>query len=327
MLIAATALPGCDPAWWSMLRPVAEDAGLLPTPWPLPPDQPYVAVAAGLPFAEAIGQLGPGACGLVMVAPSGPAMAAPKGLPCAVHVPDGWAGQWAEALGCQADHASSVPDAAQRSCANRVYSYAHPLDVSSSGEVFSFTGLPGSCGELGETQGEQLAASVSMLVAGRLDRDVSGWSQTGVWLRRAMRPSDFAAAYEVRYRVFVQEQLVPLDEELDWRDSLCQHIVLTVDGQPCGTGRLVPPDEPGGPVHLGRIAIDVAMRGRGYGVRLVQGLEQLALWLAQGDGPTDAVLSAQVQAIGFYERLGYEIYGPVYLDAGIEHRDARKRLA
>jgi len=47
---------------------------------------------------------------------------------------------------------------------------------------------------------------------------------------------------------------------------------------------------------------------------------------ARPDGTVTVLLSAQVQAIGFYERVGYEVYGPLYLDAGIDHRDARKVL-
>jgi predicted GNAT family N-acyltransferase len=57
-------------------------------------------------------------------------------------------------------------------------------------------------------------------------------------------------------------------------------------------------------------------------------LEQIAL--AEHRGPSGSVtvlLSAQVQAIGFYERIGYTVDGPVYLDAGIDHRDAAKVLA
>jgi predicted GNAT family N-acyltransferase len=33
------------------------------------------------------------------------------------------------------------------------------------------------------------------------------------------------------------------------------------------------------------------------------------------------MLGAQVHALGFYERLGFAAVGPVYRDAGIEHRD------
>ena len=48
-----------------------------------------------------------------------------------------------------------------------------------------------------------------------------------------------AAAYALRVEVFVHEQAVPPDLELDERDAEADHVLALVDGQAVATGRLV----------------------------------------------------------------------------------------
>ena len=98
-------------------------------------------------------------------------------------------------------------------------------------------------------------------------------------------------------------------------------------GEVVGTARLLTDPAHPGEVHVGRVAVVASARGTGAGARLMHAAEQIALAEHAGpDGTVTVLLSAQVQAIGFYERVGYEVYGPVYPDAGIDHRDARKVL-
>jgi len=139
-----------------------------------------------------------------------------------------------------------------------------------------------------------------------------------------------AAAFSIRVEVFVEEQNVPPDLELDHLDETADHFLLLVDGLPEGTARLVvePAGYEGldpslGPVaHLGRIAVRAAHRGRGHGATLVRALESAAA----ARGLRAAYLSGQVVAIPFYEKLGYTAYGPVYDDAGIDHRHMSREL-
>lgn len=135
---------------------------------------------------------------------------------------------------------------------------------------------------------------------------------------------DRAAAYALRHEVFVLEQGVPAELELDELDALADHFVAYAGGHAVGAGRLVV-EEPGfadqdrdlGPVgHLGRLAVSKAARGTGLGVALVAAIEDRAA----GRGLAVVVLSAQTHAIGFYERLGYAAYGEVFDDAGLPHR-------
>ena len=133
---------------------------------------------------------------------------------------------------------------------------------------------------------------------------------------------------EVRLKVFVIEQAVPLVLEIDARDAEASTIHVLArgaDGTPLAAGRLLTePDHPG-QVHLGRLAVRRIARGTGLGARMVAAIEQAALD-SQGAGVT-VVLSAQEQAMGFYERCGYSpVSGERYMDAGIPHQDMARTL-
>ncbi|MFF0743409.1 GNAT family N-acetyltransferase [Streptomyces sp. NPDC004111] len=151
-------------------------------------------------------------------------------------------------------------------------------------------------------------------------------------VRVAEGPEDLAACFAVRKEVFVAEQGVPESLEYDRYDGTALHVLAVADdGTPLGTGRLLYGDDAlgktgAGPevASLGRLAVSAAARGLGVGAALVRGIEDAARDLDRGLTAID--LHAQTQALGFYERLGYEVYGPVFLDAGIDHRAMRRGL-
>jgi len=104
-------------------------------------------------------------------------------------------------------------------------------------------------------------------------------------------------------------------------------LARSASGEVLGTARLLTDPAHPGEVHIGRVAVRAVARGTGTGAALMAALEDIALAEHAGpEGSVTVLLSAQVQAIGFYERVGYEVTGPVYLDAGIDHRDAIKVL-
>lgn len=149
-------------------------------------------------------------------------------------------------------------------------------------------------------------------------------------IERVTTSEQLAEAFAVRMAVFVVEQQVPEELELDELDhaETTTHVVARRDGGAVvGTARLLADPAHPGEVHIGRVAVTADARGTGAGAALMRALEEVALAERAGpDGTVTVLLSAQVQAIGFYERLGYEVTGPVYLDAGIDHRDAAKVL-
>ncbi|MFG2709590.1 GNAT family N-acetyltransferase [Streptomyces goshikiensis] len=152
---------------------------------------------------------------------------------------------------------------------------------------------------------------------------------TAFTVRVAVSEADRAACFAVRTEVFVIEQSVPESIEYDAYDAVAVHVLAEgPDGAPLGTGRLLYGPralaKTGSPEvgSLGRLAVTKAARGLGVGVALVRAIEAEAgrLGLAAVD------LGAQTHALGFYERLGYEAYGPEFQDAGIPHRAMRRRL-
>lgn len=125
----------------------------------------------------------------------------------------------------------------------------------------------------------------------------------------------------LRQRVFVLEQHVPLELEVDGEDDHCVHFLAVAGGVDVGTARLKALSALVAKAQ--RVAVDAAHRKHGVGRALMLALESAA----RARGHTSVVLSSQVSAIGFYERLGYVAHGDVYDDAGIPHRDMTKQLA
>lgn len=134
------------------------------------------------------------------------------------------------------------------------------------------------------------------------------------------RTDDLAACHAIRRVVFIDEQAVPEELEMDDLDGEAIHLLATVDGRPAGTARLLLRDEVG---KIGRVAVLADQRGTGLGAALIRAaLDELRAV----PGVTTAKLGAQVHALGFYERLGFTAFGPVYDDAGIPHRDMTRPL-
>jgi predicted GNAT family N-acyltransferase len=148
---------------------------------------------------------------------------------------------------------------------------------------------------------------------------------------RVETPEQRAAMTAIRMAVFVQEQAVAPEREMDALDddpSTLHVLAVDDDGAALGTARLLPPHHTGDPAHIGRVAVSAVARGLGVGAVLMDALEAAALerFGAVSDGvrSVSVELSAQEQALGFYERLGYVARPERYLDERIWHRDAVK---
>lgn len=129
--------------------------------------------------------------------------------------------------------------------------------------------------------------------------------------------------FALRIEVFVREQNVPVELELDDKDHSMNtvHIGYFNGDKLIGVARLIDMDKD--VIHIGRVAIDREYRGRGIGHELIIGCENIAKQILQKEVIIE--LSAQIQAEKFYESLGYNrVNDKIYLDAGIEHVDMRK---
>ena len=124
-------------------------------------------------------------------------------------------------------------------------------------------------------------------------------------------------ASAVRREVFIQEQHVPVELEMDDKDVVCTHAVAYNEaGEPIGTGRLLPDG------HIGRMAVRQEYRGSGVGSRLLS----MLMDEARRKRHMEVVLSAQTHARNFYARHGFIAEGRTYMDAGIEHVTMRHAL-
>lgn len=125
----------------------------------------------------------------------------------------------------------------------------------------------------------------------------------------------FVIAYPIRKAVFVLEQGVPEEMELDEFDPFAQH-ALSYEGPICiGTARLVHLED--NCAQIGRMAVLSQYRGRGIGTAILEAL----LDLARAQGISSLSLHSQVTAIPFYEKRGFIAQGSVYEEAGIPHRN------
>jgi predicted GNAT family N-acyltransferase len=128
-----------------------------------------------------------------------------------------------------------------------------------------------------------------------------------------------SAVYALRRKVFVIEQGVPEELEVDENDKIAAHLVALSDGDVIGTLRIVRHERT---AKIGRMAVSAPSRKEGIGRKLME----FAAAAASRDGAEEIVLAAQFTAREFYRKLGYIEEGAVFDDAGILHVMMRKRF-
>jgi predicted GNAT family N-acyltransferase len=127
-------------------------------------------------------------------------------------------------------------------------------------------------------------------------------------------------AFGLRYEVFVEEQGVSRELEMDELDAIATHLIALRGDEIVGTLRML---EHEGAVKIGRVAVRAAARRSGIGARLMQH----AAAIASDRGFAEIILHAQVSVTSFYRRLGYVEEGDRFDEAGIPHVAMRKKIA
>jgi predicted GNAT family N-acyltransferase len=129
-------------------------------------------------------------------------------------------------------------------------------------------------------------------------------------------------SHEIRRKVFINEQNVPPELEIDGTDEFAKGLVVYDNGIPAATGRLIMLEGPEGcslqsqkNMTVGRVAVLKEYRGQGLGDLVVRMLIRRAF----EEGHTTQVAHVQTHARGFYAKLGFYEVGEEYLDAGIPH--------
>jgi predicted GNAT family N-acyltransferase len=134
-----------------------------------------------------------------------------------------------------------------------------------------------------------------------------------IHVRTVSSKSELKRAFAIRLRVFVREQGVPQEIELDRDDALAVHFLAGDSGKAVGTARLVMRRNN---AKIGRMAVLKSYRRKGVGTKLLR----RAVQTARRSGAKKIYLHAQVPVIGFYENLNFRCVGPVFDEAGIPHR-------
>lgn len=124
-------------------------------------------------------------------------------------------------------------------------------------------------------------------------------------------------ASPIRFQVFVREQRVPAEIELDDMDAPSLHAIAFENEKAIGTGRLLPDG------HIGRMAILKEWRRRGIGAAILKAL----IDAAERRGDREIALSAQLHAVEFYRTHGFAPVGDIYEEAGIPHQAMVRALA
>lgn len=126
-------------------------------------------------------------------------------------------------------------------------------------------------------------------------------------------------AFKIRTNVFVNEQKVPMDIEIDEHEDESIHFVGYKDDYPVAASRLRWVDQTG---KLERICILKEHRGKSYGSQIIETMEDEII----KKGYTQSTLNGQTQAVKFYEQLGYKVISDEFLDANIPHVTMVKQL-
>ena len=136
-------------------------------------------------------------------------------------------------------------------------------------------------------------------------------------VREAQWQRDGEALRHIRDVVFIQEQSVPIDLEIDGADPECAHLLAHDEtGRPIGTARMLPSGK------IGRMAVVRPWRGQQIGTAILFCL----LEAARSQGIASVYLHAQTRALAFYAAFGFLEEGDEFEEAGIPHRLMKRRV-
>ncbi|MDU9417332.1 GNAT family N-acetyltransferase [Staphylococcus lloydii] len=132
--------------------------------------------------------------------------------------------------------------------------------------------------------------------------------------------TELEQAFDIRRKVFVNEQGVPLENELDNYEEVATHVIgYDTNNTPIAAARFRPFNDG---VKVERVAVMKEQRKTGIGKDLMQFIEQTA----QNLGYDKLILNAQIQAQRFYDNLGYSPIGEIFMEENIKHIKMTKSL-
>lgn len=123
---------------------------------------------------------------------------------------------------------------------------------------------------------------------------------------------DISVSAAIRKTVFVSEQGIPVEDEMDVYDAVAWHIVLLADGVPAGCGRITIEN---GIAKLGRVAVLKEKRRQGYATLICKAL----IDIARREKADMVTLHSQSYAAELYDKMGFVRVGEAFLEEGIPH--------
>lgn len=117
---------------------------------------------------------------------------------------------------------------------------------------------------------------------------------------------------KIREEVFIKEQNVPHEDEVDGLGNSSEHVILYYNNKPSGTARI---RKVNGKIKLERIAILSQVRGKGLGEKLVKFLVEYS----KEKNVKEVYMHAQYYLVNFYAKFGFKQRGDTFYDAGIKH--------
>lgn len=128
-------------------------------------------------------------------------------------------------------------------------------------------------------------------------------------------------AFNIRKEVFVEEQKVALEDEIDAFEDEARHFLATLNNQPCGAARWRYTTKG---IKLERFAVLPSFRGKGVASALVQAvLDDIAQQPDTNGKPL--YMHAQVEVVPLYKKFGFEITGDLFVECDIEHYPMEKK--
>lgn len=127
-------------------------------------------------------------------------------------------------------------------------------------------------------------------------------------------------AFQIRKKVFVEEQGVPEHLELDEHDKSANHFIVLDSDKVIAAARIREYEPKVGKIE--RVCVLPEYRGKRIGILIMEAIEKFAI----EKGYTKLKLNAQSYAVPFYEKLNYIVSSPEFLDAGIPHRSMEKAI-
>lgn len=129
---------------------------------------------------------------------------------------------------------------------------------------------------------------------------------------------ELQCCFHVREEVFIKEQRVSREEEMDEHDRTATHIIAYCDGKVAGCARI---RFMGTKAKLERLAIIKEFRKKGVGKEILR----FMIAYCKEEGVVEAYGHAQLYARDFYEKCGFKARGGEFMEAGIRHIEMYKK--